>query len=106
MSRSIVQFSPMNEGESIRTLGSMDEPLPTHTPGRSSKPATSAWTLPSRMSSWALRYAAVVPTSSQYPSATYPYSGSPASSAAGNTSPEKSTERPSGMRSKISVSST
>ncbi len=66
----MVQFSPMNDGGSIRTLGSMEEPLPTHTPGRSSKPDTSTWTFPARMSSWAFRYAAVVPTSSQYPSAT------------------------------------
>ena len=37
-SRSIVQFSPMNAGESMRTDGSMDESLPTQMPGRSSKP--------------------------------------------------------------------
>ena len=54
-SRSTVQFSPMNAGPSMRTDGSIDEPLPTQMPGRSSNPATSTSTLPSRMSSWACR---------------------------------------------------
>ena len=54
-SRSTVQFSPTKAGESMRTEGSTDEPLPIQMPGRSSKPATSTSTFPSRMSSWALR---------------------------------------------------
>ena len=54
-SSSTVQFSPTKAGESMRTEGSMEEPLPIKMPGRSSKPATSTSTLPSRMSSCALR---------------------------------------------------
>ncbi len=96
----------MIAGPSTMAAGSIVDPLPSQTPGRSGNPSISTWTRPSWMSWWALRYASVVPTSSQYPSATYPKIGRPASRTAGKTSPEKSTARPSGMKSKISGSST
>ena len=51
----MVQLSPMKAGDSTVTEGSTDVPLPSQTPGRSSKPDTSTSTLPSRMSSWAWR---------------------------------------------------
>ena len=54
-SSSMVQFSPMNAGLPNWAEGSTDDPLPKKTPGCNSNPAMSTSTLPSRMSSWALR---------------------------------------------------
>src|SRR5438045_3644176 len=86
-------------GPTSFAVGSISTWPPAKTPGRISRPSGSLFIRACSRSAFARLYSSIDPTSVQYPSATYPKSGSPSARSCGNRSLLKSNFSPMAKRS-------